>query len=120
MSAWSEVRNLIAGSTWFERIVVAYCLTFAVVEAVRGDWSHAATYLLAASLGVGAAVNRQDADAAWGFVEQWKRMFYDLRDRQSPRDAGHATVGHALGVVLVLGAFLLLLGLAGAVEGGAW
>lgn len=37
------------------------------------------------------------------------------------RDAGHSTVGHALGVALVLGAFLLLLGLAGAVEtGGAW
>lgn len=36
-------------------------------------------------------------------------------------DAGHATVGHALGVVLVLGALLLLLGLCGAVEtGGAW
>lgn len=36
-------------------------------------------------------------------------------------DAGRSTVGHALGVVLMLGAFLLLLGLAGAVEtGGAW
>lgn len=32
------------------------------------------------------------------------------------RDAGHSTVGHALGVVLVLGGLLLLLGLAGAVE----
>lgn len=37
-----------------------------------------------------------------------------------PRDAGNATVGHALGVALVLGALLLLLGLCGAVEGGAW
>lgn len=45
----------------------------------------------------------------------------DLRERTDrPLDAGHATVGHALGVVLVLGALFLLLGLAGAVEGGVW
>lgn len=34
------------------------------------------------------------------------------------RDAGHVTFGQALGVALILGALLLLLGLAGAVETG--
>ena len=44
----------------------------------------------------------------------------DLRDKaaqRSPLDAGSTTVGHALGVVLVLGTLLLLLGLAGGIEG---
>lgn len=44
----------------------------------------------------------------------------DLRERTDrPLDAGNAAIGHALGVVLVLAAFLLLLGLAGGIEGGA-
>lgn len=38
---------------------------------------------------------------------------------KDPRDADNTTVGHALGAVLVLAAFLLLLGLAGGIEGGA-
>lgn len=44
----------------------------------------------------------------------------DLRDKvgeRSPSDAGSTAVGHALGVALVLGMLLLLLGLAGGVEG---
>jgi hypothetical protein len=41
----------------------------------------------------------------------------DLRDRESsPLDAGHVTVGQALGVVLLTVAFLAAMALVGAVE----
>lgn len=42
----------------------------------------------------------------------------DVIAHATPRDAGSTTLGHALGVVVVLGGLLLLLAVAGAIEGG--
>ena len=69
--------------------------------------------LIGVYAGVSSAVDR------WREREKWRARFLAAMRRPNVWDAGHSTVGHALGVVLVLGAFLLLLGLAGGIEGGA-
>jgi len=81
MSIWRELRELALRATWVERLVVAYCVAMTVVEGTRGDWSHAATYLLAASCEVTSAFWRQASLDAAHLASAWKRMFYDLRDR---------------------------------------
>lgn len=122
MSIWGEVRDLATRSTWVERFVFAWTAVNAVVEVVRGDWSHAATYLLAFACCFSSAVWRLSTLNAEHSAKQWRRMFYDLRAtygaRDAKRDAGSTTLGHALGVVVVLGGLLLLLAVAGAIEGG--
>lgn len=97
-----------------------YCAAMVVVEATRGDWSHASTYLLAAACALTSAFWRQASLDAMHLASAWKRMFYDLRAmyaaRDAKRDAGHVTVGHALGVVLLTVAFLAAMAFVGAVE----
>lgn len=117
MSAWG----------WFAVIGGAVC---AVLNAVNGEWPTAMFAALCAALYVildwslrtaeelGEASNRamqREAAALRALAaERRKRLgLYDDYD-----DAGSTTLGHALGVVVVLGGLLLLLAVAGAIEGG--
>lgn len=54
--------GLVRGSSWLERWAFAWTFANALVMGIRGQWSHAATYLLAASLALAWTVNRQAAD----------------------------------------------------------
>lgn len=71
--------GFLRGTSWLERAVLAWTAVNAVVMAVRGDWSHASTYGLAASLVLVWSINRQAAD-------EW-RDAYDAarRDRDLAR-----------------------------------
>ena len=56
--------RLVRGSSWLERWAFAWTVANAVVMALRGEWSHASTYALAAGLAFAWTVNRQAADDA--------------------------------------------------------
>lgn len=120
MSIWREFRDLAVRSTWVERFVVTYTVAMAVFSSAHGDWSHASTYLLAAACATASVAWRLAALDAEHSARQWRRMFYDLRAmyaaRDAKRDAGHVTVGQALGVVLLTVAFLAAMAFVGAVE----
>ena len=79
------------------------------------DDDAAASEVVAAHTGNVHVIDR--ADFARGEVSLPSKVI-DLSDRQTvtPRDAGHVTVGQALGVVLLTVAFLAAMAFVGAVE----